>query len=220
VVNNILEYARMPTPDLGLANVANVIDDALVVAQVAAGNAVRVDRRGPAGLSWILDRALLSQALVNLFRNAGDAMAGGGTLGVSFEARDGGLEIAVSDSGPGIPPDRAESIFNPFFTTKARGAGLGLAVARAAVDAHGGTLELLPSEGGARFLLRLPRASLLETARATAANAKSPYAAAQAVARPPWAASKRAPSIRERPRSRSSPARRTPSWSPTCACRG
>jgi signal transduction histidine kinase len=79
---------------------------------------------------------------------------------VRVEARihDGGtLEVAVEDSGPGVPADLAEEIFRPFFTTRRGGTGLGLAISRKIAESHGGRLRVEPAPGGgARFVLVLP----------------------------------------------------------------
>jgi two-component system, NtrC family, sensor kinase len=99
----------------------------------------------------------LRQVLVNLVRNAAEAAGRGGTVSVGVGERDGIAEVAVRDSGPGIPPELRPRLFEPFFTTKPRGTGLGLAVSRAIARAHGGELEADAPEGrGARFALRLP----------------------------------------------------------------
>src|SRR5690606_33539131 len=87
------------------------------------------------------DEGQLRQALLNLVRNAADAMSptGGGTLSIATRgAGDGGVEVAISDTGPGIPPDVLERIFEPFFSTKKGGTGLGLALAQQIVAEHGG----------------------------------------------------------------------------------
>ncbi|HZR84481.1 MAG TPA: ATP-binding protein [Candidatus Binatia bacterium] len=164
LVTNLLEYARMPAPDLTVASVPSVIDEALALARPSIADGIRVERRIPSSGSWILDRALVTQALVNLLRNACEAMGEVGTLAVEVERDARELVISVADSGPGIPPEQADSIFDPFFTTKVRGTGLGLAVARAAVAAHGGALALAPSPSGARFVLRLPAATVMPRA--------------------------------------------------------
>src|SRR5438128_2042681 len=81
-------------------------------------------------------------------------------LAESVPRDDGGVEIAVADSGPGVPPELRARIFEPFFTTRPRGTGLGLAVARQIVEAHGGRIEVGErTGGGARFTLRLPAAA-------------------------------------------------------------
>ncbi len=99
----------------------------------------------------------LRQVLVNLVRNAAEAAGAGGRVAVRLAERDGAAEVAVEDSGPGIPADQRGRLFEPFFTTKPRGTGLGLAVSRAIARAHGGELAADAAEaGGARFALRLP----------------------------------------------------------------
>ncbi|HEY6097812.1 MAG TPA: ATP-binding protein [Anaeromyxobacter sp.] len=102
----------------------------------------------------------LRQVLVNLVRNAAEAAGPGGRVEVAVGEWDGSAEVAVQDSGGGIPAERRPRLFEPFFTTKPRGTGLGLAVSRAIARAHGGELAAeAPPGGGARFALRLPTAS-------------------------------------------------------------
>jgi two-component system, NtrC family, sensor histidine kinase HydH len=90
--------------------------------------------------------------------NAIEAMPQGGRLEVATRARDSGVEVIVSDTGPGVPAALRDRIFEPFFTDKAGGTGLGLYLSRQLVEAHGGRLELAASEGGARFRIFLPAA--------------------------------------------------------------
>jgi signal transduction histidine kinase len=101
------------------------------------------------------DRELLHQALVNLIRNAVEAMGQQGTLTLGVAADEQGVDLIVRDSGPGIAPEQIDRIFNPFFTTRATGTGLGLAIVHRIVDAHGGTIAV-HNDGGAVFTLRLP----------------------------------------------------------------
>jgi signal transduction histidine kinase len=111
------------------------------------------------------DGEQLRQVLANLIGNALDALAAPGMTGGRIEISAGqnlaGSEvwIRVRDNGPGVSPDTAGKLFRPFFTTKPRGTGLGLSVAKKIVDRHGGTLELTPpaAPGGAEFVLHLPR---------------------------------------------------------------
>jgi signal transduction histidine kinase len=108
------------------------------------------------------DDVLLRQAVSNLVRNALEACVDAGvTPRIAVEGavdrEQGMVRVTVTDNGPGIAPSVAESMFRPFFTTKARGTGLGLAVSRAIARAHGGELEADAPDGrGARFALRLP----------------------------------------------------------------
>jgi len=157
LVSNILEYGRMPEPKLAWTSVGKAIDEAFAIVGPALHAGIRIERSGASDVSWWIDRGLLTQGLLNLIRNAGEAMGERGTLRVEVVVEDREtLRIEVADTGPGIPPGGEQTIFDPFFTTKERGTGLGLAVARSAVVAHGGTLTLEPSAAGARFVLRLP----------------------------------------------------------------
>jgi signal transduction histidine kinase len=98
--------------------------------------------------------------LLNLVRNAREAMPGGGSLHVSSHAGDGSVWVEVRDTGHGISPERLQRIFDPFFTTKERGTGLGLAMAQEIAQEHGGLLTCESAEGqGTAFTLRLPAAA-------------------------------------------------------------
>jgi signal transduction histidine kinase len=156
LVGNILDYTRLPEPQRTPLALDAVIDEALALVPLAPS--VAVERRPAPTAVCAIDRGLVKQALVNLVRNAAEAMPGGGTLRIAVEPQARWARIVIADSGPGVPPELSESIFAPFVTTKARGTGLGLAVTRAAVAAHGGTLALRPSRGagGAVFVITLP----------------------------------------------------------------
>ena len=87
-------------------------------------------------------------------------MGASGTLRVTTREVDGSVEIAFSDTGPGIPPERLLRIFDPFFTTKEKGTGLGLSVVYGIVQRHGGTVDARSEVGkGTTFLIHLPTAA-------------------------------------------------------------
>lgn len=104
------------------------------------------------------DPPRLRQALLNLLINAVQAAGRNGHASLSASRDDAGeIRIEVSDDGPGIPKDKLDRIFNPFFTTKASGTGLGLAIVHRIAEAHGGSIRASNrAEGGARFVLSLP----------------------------------------------------------------
>ena len=105
----------------------------------------------------VADPELLKIVFVNLLVNAGHAMQGRGTIQVSLSSIADMCQISFSDEGPGIPVDVLEKIFTPFFTTKARGSGLGLPTVRRLIEAHQGTISIVcPSAGGTVVTLQLP----------------------------------------------------------------
>ena len=106
---------------------------------------------------FLADVPQLTQALLNLVINALQAMEKHGQIEVRAQARDGQVILSVADTGPGIPADRLPSIFEPYFTTKTGGHGLGLWIVQQIAMAHHGVIEAanVPS-GGAVFTLRLP----------------------------------------------------------------
>jgi signal transduction histidine kinase/FixJ family two-component response regulator len=99
----------------------------------------------------------VQQVLINLILNSFDAMPEGGELCVQARVAKGGVEVLLQDSGPGIPDDHQTRIFEPFFSTKDGGTGLGLTVSYNIITAHGGVLELASNHGpGACFRIYLP----------------------------------------------------------------
>ena len=111
------------------------------------------------GLTLVADRALLEQAVVNLLKNAAEAVTSqpGGRVELGCVRSLGGAAIAVRDNGPGVPADCLEEIFVPFFTTKARGGGIGLTLAKQIASAHGGRLTAHRNDGhGMTFEIFLP----------------------------------------------------------------
>jgi signal transduction histidine kinase len=108
------------------------------------------------------DRVQLSQVLLNLILNAMDAVTGQPPerrriVVAAGRTDDGQIEIQVTDSGPGMSEDVVRRIFEPFYTTKSEGMGMGLAISRTIAEEHGGSLSVVTSHGeGATFRLRLP----------------------------------------------------------------
>jgi signal transduction histidine kinase len=101
----------------------------------------------------------LHQVLVNLLVNAVEAVAPGGRVGVRARVAGGQVAIEVHDDGPGVPEALRERVFDPFFTTRAEGTGLGLAVCARVVAAHGGDIQVgVGPWGGALFTVTLPAA--------------------------------------------------------------
>ena len=164
MVGDLLDYSRPVQPALQPVPLQPLFDEAIAAARGQAGpgaDNVKVAVHVAADATTVrADARLLRQTLVNLFLNAYQAMPREGRLEVhasrgTLEGRPC-AEIAVRDTGPGIAADMVSRIFQPFFTTKATGTGLGLAVVRRIVEGHGGTIELGRQTRGAEFRIRLP----------------------------------------------------------------
>jgi C4-dicarboxylate-specific signal transduction histidine kinase len=156
-VERYRELLKIPDPMLEKVSVRELLDDVVkLLGSRLQGISMRVSVI-PESLGVDADRALLDQVLINLLGNAIDAVANQADPEIRLTAHlvRGRTAISVSDSGPGIPPAIREQIFIPFFTTKPEGSGIGLALSRQIVRAHGAELTLAaPVEGaGATFTL-------------------------------------------------------------------
>lgn len=109
------------------------------------------------------DPRQLQIAVGNIIRNACEAMASGGTLTLNLKRVEGAVELTIEDTGHGIPSEQLKRITEPWYSTKARGAGLGLAITKAILDKHEATLVVTSVMGqGSRFSMRFPRHALVE----------------------------------------------------------
>lgn len=172
IVGDVLSFSREIRPRPRLVAVGDLFDR-VVHAQQPAIDAAGVDVcRDAAGddLPVRVDPDLLQQALVNLVRNAVEAMADASDRRLTLSARvdDACVMLGVRDTGPGVADEVIDRIFNPFFTTRHTGTGLGLAIVHRIIDAHAGAITVR-NEGGAVFEIRLPVASLAEPAMEPAA---------------------------------------------------
>jgi signal transduction histidine kinase len=180
LVTRFLDFARPLHADLTPSDMTAVLDRALNdVAQFWKGPAVQIEKDYQANLPPVeMDEGLCEQAFINIIQNAYDAMSAndGGVLRVTVKAARrsvrerhnvDGVEVRIADTGPGIPPDLREQIFNPFVTTKKSGVGLGLSIVSKIVDGHHGWVRIedagSPGDGqrgsGACFVLFFPAAS-------------------------------------------------------------
>jgi two-component system, NtrC family, sensor kinase len=137
-----LRLARSPVPALAAEDLNAIVDGVLDFCAGELDRAgVRVERRlAPLLPPALVDEAQLRQVLLNLVRNAREAMEGGGTLRLSTASEEGTIHVRVEDTGPGISDEAQGKLFDPLFTTKPHGTGLGLALSRQILEAHGGGL--------------------------------------------------------------------------------
>jgi signal transduction histidine kinase len=104
-----------------------------------------------------MDPERLTQAFINIMKNGMQAMGQGGTLCIETKSLKEGVEVIISDLGPGIPPEQMEKIFNYYYTTKEKGVGLGLPIAHRIIEAHGGQLKIESRVGsGTKVIVTLP----------------------------------------------------------------
>jgi two-component system, NtrC family, sensor histidine kinase HydH len=162
LVSRFLDFARPSQLDLHPVELAGLIERCLkVVADQGACARVKVEREFASQLPQVmLDEELCEQVFINLFMHACEAM---GEQGGELKARilrapeENAVAVEVEDSGPGVPPEMKEQIFNPFVTTKKSGVGLGLAIVSKIVDAHGGSVKLVSQPNhGACFRVTFP----------------------------------------------------------------
>jgi signal transduction histidine kinase len=158
VVEDFLSYAR--TPQIQLQSISPRAMAEELVSLVGAelgGKKLTYQLAIGEDQHFQGEPVLLRRALLNLLQNAIQASPEGGPLRLGFERRDGAVQWLVEDGGPGVPEDKRDEVFKPFYTTRQKGTGLGLAFVRKIAEAHGGTIRVDRSPlGGARFELRLP----------------------------------------------------------------
>jgi len=163
IVSNLLVYTRPMETRHRVVDVAEWLEDMAGWARLEAPSLevedldvqVCVD---PEAGSGRFDPEKLQQVMLNLLRNALQAMPGRGKLRLSARRATGLLILGVEDDGKGIPPEMLSDVFNPFFTTKENGTGLGLAIVRKIVELHGGNLFVTSEPGrGTRFDIHLPQ---------------------------------------------------------------
>ncbi len=168
IVENFLRFAKPAIPEVKLLDLHALLERVLsLVAFEAAGQGVTIETAfDPAVESIPGDDGQLSQVFLNLCINALQAMPGGGSLVVTTRAADSGMAITVRDTGDGIQREILRHVFDPYFTTRPRGVGLGLAIAHRIVEGHRGTIDVESEVGkGTTMIVRLPLAGAVTEAR-------------------------------------------------------
>lgn len=160
LVSEILDFAqedRLERQSVPLGSIMTMVEDGAAHWSERTGATLLVD---PASrkVEVLCDAQRLRQVLLNLVMNGLQAAGDGGRVQVTARRRGKETQIDVWDTGPGIPAEVRDRIFNPFFTTKDTGTGLGLAIVHRIIEAHGGTVRVMSDAktGGARFVMRLP----------------------------------------------------------------
>jgi len=159
MTRDLLMFARPRPPRLAPVQLHSLLRDAAALLKANpdyAGASVAISG---ADHTVSADAELLKDAFLNLLLNSAQAMNGTGTIDVSVEATGDRARIAIRDTGPGVPAEIRERLFEPFFTTRHRGTGLGLPIVKSQVEAHGGEIPLaFPDRGGTVVTVSLPAA--------------------------------------------------------------
>jgi len=159
IITDFINFARPRSPKLNPCRLDDVIEKTLTfLAPQIEGRGYTIERAYQNPLPDIMgDAPMLHQSLLNLFINAMQAMPNGGHIRVGLRAEAGRVRIEIDDAGQGIPAGLAEKIWDPFFTTKDKGTGLGLGIVKNIIEAHGGSIRIANREPqGARVAIELP----------------------------------------------------------------
>jgi len=164
IVTGFLDFARDPSrryAPFDVRDVAREVEEQLLRKYGGEG-ALAITLLAPGEPCMVMgDKTQIWQVFTNLGQNAVEAMDGAGALEIVMDDNEGRgpIEICFNDSGPGIPPDKVTRIFEPFYTEKARGVGMGLAICMRMITAHDGTIQAASRPGGGTSMsVRLPRA--------------------------------------------------------------
>ncbi|HLH04695.1 MAG TPA: ATP-binding protein [Bryobacteraceae bacterium] len=158
LLNDLLDLQRTRQPQPKSQPVAPVLEHCLALLDRQAQlSGVRLSLDIPdRSISAAFDAHQLTQALMNLLLNALEASPPGSTVTLSVRRHKSDVTLEVEDRGPGLNHEQQEHLFEPFYTTKPAGTGLGLAVSRELIRSQGGDLSYQPGSAGARFILQLP----------------------------------------------------------------
>lgn len=156
VVGELLEYTRPVEIRIREVNAADLIETAIGFLQYDA-EAIEITREIEPGLMLLVDADKFRQVLLNILLNAVQAFDGPGSINIGASGFGGSPHITIRDNGSGMDTSELKNAFTPFFTTKEKGTGLGLAAAAKIVEAHGGSIDAVSEPGdGAAFTIRLP----------------------------------------------------------------
>ncbi len=181
IISDLLEYSREIRLELTETTPKSIIKDALALIKIPKN--IRISDLTENKPKMKIDILKMERAFVNIIKNAIDAMSEGGTLTIASKESNGNLKVAFTDTGVGMPKEVMEKIWIPLFTTKAKGMGLGLAICKRIVEAHGGdicvesivgkgttftvTIPIKPKlEGGEKVWVNVPESLLSTTTKA------------------------------------------------------
>lgn len=161
-ISELLDYARPEKLQVAVVSLKKILEKAATLVGIDATSlGITMSTAFDPAIDLVsVDEDRMNQVFLNLLLNGIQAMPEGGTLGIRTECRDGSVECVIEDNGEGIAEENLPRVFDPYFTTKSDGTGLGLALSAKIVEEHGGTISLDSSLGrGTRVTVRLPSAA-------------------------------------------------------------
>lgn len=160
ILSNLLHFTRSPKPNFKMNNIEMILQKCLeVVSFTIQKNNISVVKNVDPGITICCDEILMRQVFVNMFMNSLQSMKTGGilTIEVMKSEEPSLVEIHIKDTGTGIDHEHLSRIFDPFYTTKEKGTGLGLTIVHNIIKVHGGSIKVLSQSGeGTQFSIRLP----------------------------------------------------------------
>ena len=162
VIRRVMDFTKSSEPQLALIDINRPIEEAIDLSAVSLRKRnIKIEKNLADNLPLCsLDAQLIEQVMLNLITNAAEAMKDGPEykiIAVTSAAVGDRIQVSVSDTGPGIPPESREIIFDPFYTTKNGSSGIGLSLSHRIIADHGGSLTALAGElGGAEFRIEIP----------------------------------------------------------------
>ncbi|ODS30583.1 MAG: two-component sensor kinase [Candidatus Scalindua rubra] len=156
IINDLLGFTRVTKPTRIATDITIVVNEALSRVEIAKN--IKLSKNFTSNLPMVMiDANQIGQVLINLIENACQAMPDGGELRISSRESKGFVEIEITDSGCGIPEKEVKKIFDPLYTTKPKGTGIGLAVCNGIIQKHNGTIDVKSQEGkGTNMFIKLP----------------------------------------------------------------
>jgi len=167
VITDLLGFSRVAKPTVAPANIAGIIEDALRYTPIPENVALTKEINNDIPMVMV-DGDQIKQVFLNIILNALQAMPEGGRLDIKASDKGKCVEVEFVDTGSGIPDSVKKKIFDPLFTTKAKGVGLGLSVCKTIIEHHEGEIEVKSQAGkGTTFTISLPTQKILETSLIT-----------------------------------------------------
>ena len=156
IISDLLGFSRTRPPTIVPSDINKVVEDTLEAVEIPE-NVNLVKKLGADLPNAMADPDQIRQVFVNFGLNAIQAMPEGGRFNIATGKKDDFIEVEFTDTGCGIPEENTKKLYDPFFTTKARGIGLGLAVSRGIIERHNGSIEVKSEVGkGTTFVVKLP----------------------------------------------------------------